>query len=282
MKKAVITAAGNGSRLLPFSRCMPKEMLPCCARARDGRLIIKPIIELAYNSLYDYGCREFCFVVNDSKRSIRDYFCQTAPPETTHPDMQYHYERICSSSIKYVQQPLPLGFGDAVLKAKEFAGGENFILQAPDDVVLSPGSDHIRRLENAFHSNDADLAFLVDSVEDPELYGVIEGSQIPGHEGALRVEHIEEKPRNPRTNLAVVATYIFRPSIFYELERTEPDRYGEIEISNAIERLVARGKCVAVKLNPGETRLDVGTPEGYVACIADSFERSKDATCDYI
>jgi UTP--glucose-1-phosphate uridylyltransferase len=176
----------------------------------------------------------------------------------------------------YVQQSSPRGFGDAVLKAKLFAGKDSFLLHAGDDVILSPGNGHIQRLESAFFSNGADIALLVDRVERPEQYGVIEGRGIG--DGLFRVEHLEEKPRRPKTNLAVIATYIFKPSIFCELERVEPDRNGEIQLTDAIGSLVANGKCVAVELGAAEKRIDVGTPESYVACIRDSFDISRSNT----
>ena len=128
----------------------------------------------------------------------------------------------------------------------------------------------MKRLEDAFFSCGADVALLVDSVERPEQYGVVEGKRIG--KGLVMVESLEEKPRRPKTNLAVIATYIFRPSIFCELERTEPDRNGEVQLTDAVKSLVADGKCIAVNLEEGERRIDVGTPESYVACVRDSFE----------
>ena len=277
IRKAVITAAGSGSRLLPFSKETPKEMLPYCARARDGRLILKPILEVVYESLHDHGYRKFCFVVGRGKRSIEDYFLiDDSAKYSTNSDLQDFYKRIRSSHIMYVQQSSPRGFGDAVLKAKLFAGKDSFLLHAGDDVILSPGNGHIQRLEDAFFSNGADIALLVDRVERPEQYGVIEGRGIG--DGLFRVEHLEEKPRRPKTNLAVIATYIFKPSIFCELERVEPDRNGEIQLTDAIGSLVANGKCVAVELGAAEKRIDVGTPESYVACIRDSFDISRSNT----
>ena len=275
--KAVITAAGSGSRLLPFSKETPKEMLPYCARARDGRLILKPILEVVYESLHDHGYRKFCFVVGRGKRSIEDYFLvDDSAKYSTNSDLQDFYKKVRSSHIMYVQQSSPRGFGDAVLKAKLFAGRDSFLLHAGDDVILSPGNGHIQRLEDAFFSNGADIALLVDRVERPEQYGVIEGRGIG--DGLFRVEHLEEKPRRPKTNLAVIATYIFKPSIFCELERVEPDRNGEIQLTDAIGSLVANGKCVAVELGAAEKRIDVGTPESYVACIRDSFDISRSNT----
>ena len=277
IRKAVITAAGSGSRLLPFSKETPKEMLPYCARAKDGRLILKPILEVVYESLHDHGYRKFCFVVGRGKRSIEDYFLiDDSTKYSTNIDLQDFYKKIRSSHIMYVQQSSPRGFGDAVLKAKLFAGKDSFLLHAGDDVILSPDNSHIQRLEAAFFSNGADIALLVDRVERPEQYGVIEGRSIG--DGLFRVEHLEEKPRRPKTNLAVIATYIFRPSIFCELERVEPDRNGEIQLTDAIGSLAANGKCVAVELGAAEKRIDVGTPESYVACIRDSFDISRSNT----
>ena len=277
IRKAVITAAGSGSRLLPFSKETPKEMLPYCARARDGRLILKPILEVVYESLHDHGYRKFCFVVGRGKRSIEDYFLiDDSAKYSTNSDLQDFYKKVRSSHIMYVQQSSPRGFGDAVLKAKIFAGKDSFLLHAGDDVILSPDNGHIQRLESAFFSNGADIALLVDRVERPEQYGVIEGRGIG--DGLFRVEHLEEKPRRPKTNLAVIATYIFKPSIFCELEKVEPDRNGEIQLTDAIGSLVANGKCIAVELGAAEKRIDVGTPESYVACIRDSFDISRSNT----
>ena len=140
IRKIVITAAGSGTRLLPFSKETPKEMLPCCTRSKDGSLILKPILEMVYESLYDHGCREFCFVVGRGKRSIEDYFLvDDSAMYSTNDDLQDFYERIRSSRIAYVQQSSPRGFGDAVRQAKFFTNGDSFLLHAGDDVIISPG-----------------------------------------------------------------------------------------------------------------------------------------------
>lgn len=269
--KAVLTAAGCGSRLLPFTRGLPKEMIPCCARTESNHLVLKPALEVIYESLYEYGCREFCFVVGRSRKMIEDYFL--ADDSAKYPSNRYlqdFFKKIRSSRITYVEQPSPRGFGDAVLKAKTFTGSDIFLLCAGDDMVLSQNSNHIRRLEDAFFSNDADLAFLIDTVARPEQYGVIDGEKIG--QGLFRVEHLEEKPKSPKTNLAVVPVYIFKPSIFSELERTMPDENGEVQLSDAIGSIAACGKCVAVELEAGEKRQDLGTPKSYAAAIKDSFD----------
>lgn len=271
IEKAIITAAGSGNRLLPFSKEVPKEMLPYCAKTKKDCIILKPILMGVYESLYDYGCRKFCFITSRRKRSIEDYFLTDDSAEySTNDVIRDFYKKIHVSYIEYVQQPRPLGFGDAILRAKMFVNNDIFLVQAGDDMVLSSDSSHIRRLESVFRSNDADAAFLIDTVENPMQYGVVEGKSIG--KGLFRVEHIEEKPKQAKTNLAVVATYIFKPSIFYELEKSELDSHGELDITDAITSLAASGKCIAVEIEANEKRIDVGTPEGYVAGIADSFK----------
>lgn len=269
INKAVITAGGSGSRLLPFSKEMPKEMLPYCARTKNDRLVTKPIIQAVFESLYEYGCREFCFVVGRGKRSIEDHFL---PDHSTNGDLQDLYGMVRSSSIEYVQQPFPLGFGDAVLRAKKFVGDSTFLLCAGDDVVVPLGGNHIRRLEDALFSFDVDMAFLVENAENPEQYGVIAGER--ASKGVLMVRHLEEKPQTPKTNLAIIATYASKPSILCALEETRPDRNGELQLSDAIIQLVSQGRCVAVELESGERRMDVGTPASYAACIKNSLEDS--------
>ena len=265
VKKAVITAAGSGSRLLPFSKETPKEMLPIHVHARDGSVILKPILQVVYESLHAHGIRDFCFVVGRKKRSVEDYFTiDDSPMYSGNAELQDFYKKLEACRIVYGQQPSPRGFGDAVLQAKIFAEDHTFLLQAGDDVILSRNSSHIKRLEREFFSSGADLAFLVEKVKDPTLYGVIEGEQLGK---AILVKGIEEKPRRPKTDLAVVATYIFKPSIFGELESIGPDESGEIQLTDAIRSAVTRGKVIAVELNHREKRVDVGTPQGYIECM---------------
>lgn len=273
VRKAIIAAAGSGTRLLPFSRETPKEMLPYCARTKDGRIVLKPILQGVYESLYDHGCREFCFVVSRGKRSIEDYFlADGSGGSSASGDLHDFYGKICTSHISYVQQPSPLGFGDAILRAKHFAGTDNILIHAGDDMILSPSNDHIRRLEDAFFSHGADLAFLVSRAKRPELYGVVEGTDLGN--GVIRVERLEEKPEKPRSDLTVVATYVCRSSVFAELEGVKKDKNGEIHLADAIKNMVSGRSCIAVELADGETRMDVGTPENYAACIRDSLEIS--------
>jgi len=268
IRKAVITAGGTGNRLLPFTKETPKEMMPIYVRSETGKLVLKPVLQVIYESIFQYGIKEFCFVVGRGKRSVEDHFLQTHI-NTSNLELKNLFKKIGNSEIVYVQQPSPLGFGDAVGRSKFFVGNENFLLHAGDDLILSSKNNHLRRLENAFFKYNADMAFLVTRVKDPRAYGVIEGKRM--EKGIIRVYNLEEKPQKPKSNLAVIATYIFRPSIFKIIEKTKPDKKGEIQLADVVAKVISYGNTVAVELAQGEKRIDVGTPESYVKCINELY-----------
>ena len=129
IRKAVITAAGTGTRLLPFTKETPKEMLPYCVKSHDGKPILKPILQVIYESIFNFGIREFCFVVGRSKRSIEDYFLtdQTNSNISKNKELIEFFKKVQKCHLAYVQQSSQKGFGDAVLKAKLFVGNDNFL-----------------------------------------------------------------------------------------------------------------------------------------------------------
>jgi len=279
--KAVITAAGLGTRLLPATKEMPKEMLPLFTLSSVGLITLKPVIQIVFESLYNAGIRDFCFVVGRGKRVLEDYFTpdysfdkllRTRGLVNKAEELLEFYKAIESSRIFFVNQPEPKGFGDAVLRAKAFVSNEPFILHAGDDVVLSENSSHVQKLINVFNKYLADSVFLVEEIEDPRQYGVIIGKTVNNHD-IVKVLDIVEKPRRPPSNLAVIAIYMFKPKIFNYLEEVKPDEKGEIQLTTAIKMLVDNGgEVYAVKLKPDERRLDVGTPNNYWKALYESYQ----------
>lgn len=280
IRKAVITAGGLGTRLLPVTKETPKEMLPIFAFSVDGCINLKPVVQVVFESLYEVGFRDFCFVVSRGKRAVEDHFT---------PDYQFvyllkkkglryqveelnrFYRMIVDSKILFVNQPEPRGFGDAVLRAESFIGSEAFLVHAGDDLILSNNGGHLRRLLRTFDKNNADIVFLVEEVRDPRQYGVVKAEFM--EEEVLRVLDIVEKPREPPSNLAVVAIYVFKPSIFDRLRKTKADKKGEMQLTDAIKAAVDGGERVfAVKLRKGEKRLDVGTPHSYWNALRESYD----------
>lgn len=270
LRKAVVPAAGLGTRLLPITKELPKEMLPLFFKGKGGGLFLKPVLQAVFEQLYDMGFKEFCFVVGRGKRAIEDHFTpdwdfvgylESRNKAEKAEELQGFYERISRSTIVFANQPRPKGFGDAVLRARAFTGGEDFLVHAGDDLIMSRDNNHFRRLIKAFEELRADAALLVERVEEPRRYGVVEGVQVT--DGIYRVERIVEKPRAPRSDMAIIALYVFKPTIYGEIERAEPDEGGEIQLTDAIQSLIDEGGVVyAVELREGR-RVDVGTSETY-------------------
>jgi UTP--glucose-1-phosphate uridylyltransferase len=274
ISKVVITAAGIGARLLPLTKETPKEMLPIYVKStRRSSPVLKPILHVIFDSVFDSGFNKICFVVGSGKRSIVDHFIVNEKKNNSskNSELKVFFSKLSKCTTTYVQQPLPKGFGDAVLKSKEFVEEDNFLLHAGDDAILSFQNDHLTRLEQAFFKYDADIALLVMEIEDPRLYGVIEGKIL--EKNILKVLNFEEKPKRPKSNLASIGIYIFKPKIFKILKTIRPDKKGEVQLADAIKKTIKnKGKVIAVKLKANEKRVDVGTPENYVDCVIESHK----------
>ena len=165
--KAVIPVAGLGTRLLTATKVQPKEMLPVFAKEGD-ELCIKPLVQLVFEQLFDFGIREFCFVVGRGKRTIEDHFTPdgdylkrltmrdrsvTSTGAAMASALERFYRRVDGASIMWVNQPVPLGFGHAVLQAKVFAGDDPFLVHAGDAYVYCTDFGHLRRLLSSFEEN---------------------------------------------------------------------------------------------------------------------------------
>lgn len=270
-RKAVIPAAGLGTRLLPATKEQPKEMLPIFARSVNGFLCVKPFLQLVFEQLYDAGFEDFCFIVGRGKRSIKDHFTfdnsflerllQKSKFELAK-ELNNFYEKVRKSNIVFVNQPEPRGFGDAVFHAKKFTGNEPFLVHAGDDLILSKNNQYSKRLVQVFESQRAEAVFYVQKVKDPRRYGVITADKVD--ENLYRVMEIEEKPSSPLSNLAAIAIYAFSPKIYTAIKRTLPDVNNEIQLTNAIQHLINENCAVyALELKKGEKRIDVGTAESY-------------------
>jgi len=282
VNKVVITAAGIGTRLLPVTKETPKEMLPLFSVNKKGELCLKPVLQLIFEQLYGVGFRNFCFVVGRGKRSIEDHFNKNSTfinylrekgKHDLAEEIDSFYRKLDSSNIVFVNQPEPLGFGDAVYRAHVFTLNEPFLLHAGDDLILSNDNSHIRRLINIFTKMGCDVAFLVERVQDPRKYGVINGVEI--EPGIYKVIDIVEKPEKPPSNIAAVAIYVFNEKIYKAIEMVKPDRGGEIQLTDAIKNLILNGgKVYSVELLPHEKRIDVGTPESYWIALEETFKSS--------
>jgi len=271
----VIPAAGLGTRLLPITKELPKEMLPIIALMKNGQPCLKPMLQAIFEQLYDAGFREFAFIVGRGKRAIEDHFSpdedfiqllENRNREDLAKELKGFYNKINTSSIVFINQPKPNGFGDAVGRAILFTGNENFLMQAGDDLIISKNNSHLNRAIETFEKYDVDTLFLVEKVPNPQNYGVITGEKVKL--GLFRVTNIVEKPKKPPSNLAIVALYIFKPIIYKAIKKVQPDEKGEIQLADAVKLLVEWNCNVyGLALNPSERRIDIGTAESYLAML---------------
>ncbi len=246
-------------------------MLPVFSTTTNGELGLKPIVQLVFEQLFQAGFREFCFIVGKEKRAIEDHFtpdssyvsmlqknAKSGPSE----DLQAFYNMIEESTLVWINQPEPRGFGDAVLKAKPFVGGDNFLVHAGDSYILSKNSKHLERLREASETLKADGSFLVQQVEDPRRYGVVEGAKL--EKGLVNVTRVIEKPAHPASNLAIMPVYAFHPVILKALEVTQSGAGGEIQLTDGIQKMIDWGLVLrGVELENSDIRLDIGSPELY-------------------
>jgi UTP--glucose-1-phosphate uridylyltransferase len=285
ISKAVIPAAGLGTRLLSATKEQPKEMLPLFA-SEGGVLCLKPAVQQIFEQLFDLGLREFCFIVGKGKRALEDHFT---------PDRDYvgrlnahgkgvqalqlerFYDRIDQSTILWVNQPQPRGFGHAVLQAEPLIGNETFLVHAGDTYITSKSNPIHERLFQEHFANNTDVTLTVQHVTDPRQYGVAQVRESPG--GHLEVVSVEEKPAQPKGNLAIMPLYVFLSSIFESLRKTKKDERGEIQLTDAIQSLLDSGRKVqAIKLRPDDLRLDIGTPETYWEALEMSYRSATSAS----
>ncbi len=279
----MIPAAGLGTRLLPVTKEHPKEMLPLFARGSDGNLCVKPLLQAVFEQLYDFGFREFCFIVGRGKRAIEDHFTPDSSTlsmlkgrgkNNAASDLECFYRRLYDSTLIWVNQPEPLGFGNAVFVSRSFVGDESFLVHAGDTLIISEGTRCLERLTKTNDRFGADAVFAVKEVEDPRQFGVIRCVDV--EPGVFRVVEAVEKPERPPTRLAIMPVYIFTPAIFEALGSVGPGRGGEVQLTDGIQRMVADGfRVFAVRLEDDELWLDVGTPGLYW----EALHQSHSLTC---
>jgi UTP--glucose-1-phosphate uridylyltransferase len=269
LRKAVIPAAGLGTRLLSVTKEQPKEMLPVFARAKNGDLCLKPIVQLVFEQLHQVGFREFCFVVGRGKRAIEDHFTpdfsfvsmlDSKGLDGPAGELESFYKMVDGSTVSWVNQSQPRGFGDAVLKAKSFVGDDRFLVHAGDSHFISKNAEHLRRVVRMSEESKADALFLSMEVEDPSRFGIIEGETMA--DGLVKVKRLVEKPAKPASKLAIMPIYAFDSNIFRALEETKAGFAGELQLTDGIQQMVDWDLNVyATKLASSEIWLDIGSPD---------------------
>ena len=268
MTKVVITAAGKGTRLLPFTKEMPKEMMPIFSNTFTNKKVVLPLLQYIYEQLYSMNFRDYCFVVGREKRSIEDHF---TPHEAYlkelsgdyKKNMKKFYEKLEKSHLVWINQNRPLGFGDAVKRAERYVGEEDFVVHAGDVTILSNTKHPILRLiETSKKNPDVKAILLCKEIKDFQRYGVPTVSKISSN--LFSVNEVVEKPQKPKSNLGILPLYYFKSDIFSSLKKIKPGKGKEFQLTDAIQNLIdEKEKVLAISLNKNEEEVDVGTVESY-------------------
>ncbi|WP_206831079.1 UTP--glucose-1-phosphate uridylyltransferase GalU [Alicyclobacillus fructus] len=259
IRKAVIPAAGLGTRLLPATKVIPKEMVP---------IVDKPTIQYIVEEAVASGIEEIIIVTSRSKRAIEDHFDASVELEDVleRKGSLAQLDQIRSISrmahFHYVRQARPLGLGHAVLCARRLVGDEPFAVLLGDDVFV--GKTPCLQQLIQVHEETGRSVVAVQEVEETEVsrYGVIR--PLPIRERLWDVESLVEKPQvaEAPSNLAVAGRYVLTPDVFDILECVGPGRGGEIQLTDALSLLCQRSGLVALEFEG--KRYDVGDKRGYV------------------
>lgn len=259
IRSAIVPVAGFGTRLLPATKSQPKEMLPVAR---------KPVVQYVVEELVKNGVDQILFVTGRNKNSIENHF--DLEPELSRmlhernktdllEGLQFEEMR---ANYFYTRQRVQKGLGDAILCGENFSGEQPFVVALGDSILgLHAQSRTISRMIDLFEQKGASCVVAVEEVprEEVKHYGVVAPADQDGD--IMRVVNLVEKP-DPATapsNFAIAGRYVFSPMIFDLIKGVKPDKRGEIQLTDAMQRLCEEGRRVyAVKLEPGEKRYDIG------------------------
>ena len=259
LRKVVFPVAGLGTRFLPATKVVAKEMLP---------VLDRPLIQYAVDEAVDAGADTLVFVTNRYKHSIADYFDSAYELEETlqragKHDLLATVQGLLPPRVRcvYVTQEQALGLGHAVLCARAVVGDEPFGIILPDDLIVNPGGPSALR-QMAEYAPDTQAGVLaVEEVPraDTGKYGIVDVEP-----GGDRIRHMVEKPKPEQapSNLAVVGRYVLPARIFELLEQTTPGAGGEIQLTDAIAALLGEAPVLAHRFTG--TRFDCGNKKGMV------------------
>lgn len=280
VKKAVIPVAGLGTRFLPATKTVPKELLP---------IVDIPSIQYVVQEAVDAGIEEIIFVTGRGKDGIEDHFDEAPELEQIltnrgNTEMVKTLRRIAEMiEVVSVRQKVPLGLGHAVLCARDLVGEEPFAVMLADDLVDSD-IPCVKQLVNIFNREEESVIALMEvPLEEVHQYGVIKGKEIGPR--LFQIEATVEKPVSSEapSRMAIIGRYVLRPEIFTILQNQQPGRGGEIQLTDGLATLARQRKMFGCAFT-GE-RYDIGDKFGFVrATVAYALKRAdlKDKVLSYL
>ncbi|MCB1792166.1 MAG: UTP--glucose-1-phosphate uridylyltransferase GalU [Gammaproteobacteria bacterium] len=273
IRKCLFPAAGYGTRFLPATKSMPKEMLP---------VVDKPLIQYGVEEAMEAGMNNIGIVTGRGKRALADHFDVSYELEhqisgTSKEGLLKDIRRILNEcTFSYTRQREMKGLGHAILTGETLIGREPFGVVLADDLCVGTGSGVLAQMARIYEKYRC-CVVAIEEVPHEEVhkYGVIAGSEL--EDGVFLVSKMVEKPdpEEAPSNLAIIGRYILTPDIFDVIRNTPPGRNGEIQITDALQTQATKNMVLAYRFK-GQ-RFDCGSVEGFVAATNFFFERWKDA-----
>lgn len=280
MKTAVITTGGLGTREATITKSNPKAMLPLYKKSfYDDDPVLKPIIELIFDGLFDNGFRKFCIIVSANyKYMIKNHlspdkaFIELLSKRNSYHDKRFVkilsklYKKIDKCKIDWVSQATPMGFGHALLSAKKYVGNNNFLLHAGDTYFSN--YEFIPEFIESFNADRQVVCnLLLESKKFLRGYGI---AQTIRKNNQNVVFDVEEKPKKPKSNLVILPVYAFKPTIFDALKKTNRGYNKELQVTDAIKTMInCNEKIISMKMK-GKW-FDIGSPQRYLDALNYSF-----------
>lgn len=273
IRKAVIPAAGFGTRFLPETKAMPKEMLP---------IVDKPTIQYIVEEIKASGIEQILIISGHAKRAIEDHF-DSSPELEQHlyesgkMDLLKEVRQVASVKIHYTRQQYMRGLGDAILCAKEFMDGEPFGVILGDDVVYSgSGEPALKQLISQYDKTGGTIiGCQLVRPEQVSSYGIINGTPTDNPD-LLKVKDMIEKPsiEEAPSRFAALGRYVITPKVFKILEQTKPGKGGEIQLTDALRVMAKNGNVYAYNFKG--KRYDTGNKLGYLKATVEFALRRDD------
>jgi len=263
IKKCLFPAAGYGTRFLPATKAVPKEMLP---------ILTKPLLQYGVEEALSAGITNMAIVTGRGKRAIEDHFDNSFELEmqlsgtSKESYLKEIKEIIKNSTFTYVRQKQMLGLGHAILTGEPLIGDEPFAVILADDLCDCDGSEVISQLIEIYNQHKCSVVAIEEvPIDQTSKYGIITGNLVDESKNTYLVTDMIEKPepKDAPTNMAIIGRYILTPDIFNILKNTKPSKGGEIQITDALLTQAKQGKVIAYKFKG--KRFDCGNIKGYVA-----------------
>jgi len=262
IRKCLFPAAGYGTRFLPATKSVPKEMLP---------VLTKPLLQYGVEEALSAGITNMAIVTGRGKRAIEDHFDNSYEIESQlKGTSKEHYLKgikqiILQSTFTYVRQKQMLGLGHAILSGKPLIGNEPFAVVLADDLCDSPDKAVISQLIEIYNQYQCSVVAIEEvPMSQTNKYGIIAGDLVDNSNNTYQVTDMVEKPeeKDAPSNMAIIGRYILTPDIFNILKNIKPDQGGEIQITDALLVQAKQSKVIAYKFKG--RRFDCGSINGYL------------------